>query len=226
MLQSLTNESLADQLLRISREPELRRMIYERLGEYCHQCRNRLNSLKLSLYLVMRQSPESVEERWEPIDRQYQELERRIEQIQTLCRPLSLTKVKLGLDLLIDDRRENWVRLMAVAGKSLEFSRPSERAIAGFDVERLGHCLDALVAWRAGQAESGSLARIRWWADSGYVHLVWEESGLPSQSSSESASPDEGTWTLPFLVRMILAHEGDFQVQTAPNFRVEISWPT
>ena len=47
MLQAI-DDALGGQLLRIARDPDLRQRVYEHLREYCHQCRNRLNSLKLS----------------------------------------------------------------------------------------------------------------------------------------------------------------------------------
>ncbi len=226
MPQSLGDHLLADQLLRIAREPELRREIYDRLGEYCHLCRNRLNSLKLSLYLMIRQSAGSLDRRWEEVDRHYQELERRVDQIQMLCRPLRLTRVTLGLDLLIDDRLESWNGLMERSGKTLEFVRPSERAVASFDVELLGQALDALVAWRAGDLDAGPASKVRWWAESGYVHLVWEESGTPQTSPNGSGVGAGATWTLPLLARIVLAHDGDIEIQNDRGFRLQLAWPT
>jgi hypothetical protein len=226
MLHSLSDNLLTDQLFRLAREPDLRAEIYERLGEYCHQCRNRLNSLKLSLYLVMRQSPGSAEGRWAAIDRHYKALERRVDEIQTLCRPFALSKVTLGLDLLIEDRRKSWGDAMSRSGKTLEFNRPSERAVASFDVERLGKSLDDLVTWRAGDPEAGSSARVHWWQESGSIHFLWEESGMPSSLAKGSEPPDPATWTLPLLARVVLAHEGDIRVQNDGPYRVELSWPT
>lgn len=226
MFQSLSDPEIADQLLRIAREPVVRREVYERLGEYCHQCRNRLNSLKLSLYLLMRLSDDPEGGRWASVDLYYQELERRVDQIQKICRPIVLSKVNLGLDLLIDDRRESWRRLMARAGKSLEFHPPELRVVAGFDVEWMGQCLDALVAWRAGDCASGSEARIAWWEAAGRTHLVWEEFGEPSMIEPPQQSRDEATWALPLLARVVQSHDGELQVRSDPGYRLEICWPS
>ena len=61
MHETLIEETrLSRQLMEFARDTTLRQEVYKRLGEYCHQCRNRLNSLKLSLYLVKRQSHDSL----------------------------------------------------------------------------------------------------------------------------------------------------------------------
>jgi hypothetical protein len=223
MLRGLTDTALADQLLRIARDPNLRRMVYEQLGDYCHQCRNRLNSLKLSLYLAMRHSPTADAGHWSTIDGHYQELERRVDRVQTLCRPLMLSRVTLGLDLLIDDRRAAWTRSMATAGRVLEFDPPADRAVASFDVERMGQALDSLIAWRAGDPGSAPSARLSWWVAEGESHLAWEElrTGTSQPPSNEGA-----TWTLPFLARIVMAHGGDYRVEDHRGWRLDLSWPS
>src|SRR5258707_9571590 len=104
----LAEGSLADQLLEVARDPTLRQSVYLRLGEYCHQCRNRLNSLKLSLFLAMKQSDQGLRHEWGLIERDYLELERIVDRVQMICRPMTLSRVSLALDLLFEDRREEW----------------------------------------------------------------------------------------------------------------------
>lgn len=227
MLPGTTDLELAEQLLRIAHDPELRRTLHERLGDYCHRCRNQLNSLKLSLYLAIKQTPAARASLWTEIDRCYQELESRVDQIQTLCRPMTLSRVTLGLDLLIEDRREQWSHVMISQGRTLEFVAPAERAVASFDVQRMGQALDSLVAWRAGEGASSLPVRMRWWAEAGFAHLVWEEplestTRLP-ESRAESRSR---TWALPLIARVAEAHEGDCRVQDDQPWRIEISWPS
>lgn len=226
MLQGMSDHALADQLVRIARDPELRRLVYERLGDYCHQCRNRLNSLKLSLYLAMKQSSIVPPSHWNTIDLHYQELERRVDRVQMLCRPLELSRVTLSLELLFDDRRDSWMRLMSSRGRNLEFVRPSEKSIASFDVERLGQALDSLVKWRAGDTSASRSATLRWWVDSGYVHLIWEEPLARPFRQAESNCDEEATWTLPLLARVAIAHGGEYRLQEEHGWRLEVSWPT
>jgi hypothetical protein len=226
MLRSLTDTTLADQLLRIARDPDLRRTVYEQLGDYCHQCRNRLNSLKLSLYLAMRQSPTADAGHWSTIDGHYQDLERRVDRVQTLCRPLTLSRVTLGLDLLIDNRRAAWSRSMASAGRSLVFDPPVDRAVANFDVERMGQALDSLVEWRAGDPSSATEARLSWWVSGGGAHLAWEELQAASSRPTLPRSSEGATWTLPLLSRVVMAHGGDYRVEDDRGWRLEIWWPS
>ena len=234
MLQGTTDDVLSEQLLRIAREPDLRRMVYDRLGDYCHHCRNRLNSLKLSLYLAMRHAPPDSDldsdGLWDEIDRHYRDLERRVERVQALCRPLTLSRVTLGLDLLIDDRREAWGRSVSKQGRELELElvAPAERAVASFDVERMGQALDSLVSWRASDRSTEGRASLRWWVEAGYAHFAWEEppsTGGPS-TGKPSVEEDEARWTLPMLARVALAHDGDLVVSEDRGWRLEVSWPS
>jgi len=226
MLPGATDPRFAEQLMRIAKDPDLRRSLYERLGDYCHKCRNQLNSLKLSLYLVRRQPSTTRQDLWAEIDGHYQELERRVDLIQTLCRPMALSRVTLGLELLIEDRREPWTRLMAATGRNLELVPPAERAVASFDVQRMGQALDSLVEWRAGEGEANSSARLRWWVDSGRAHLAWEESEPRSTGSADRRIDGTSSWALPLISRVTQAHEGDFRVQDDHEWKLEISWPT
>ena len=226
MLQGTTDDVLGAQLLQIARDPDLRRMVYERLGEYCHQCRNRLNSLKLSLYLAMRNSSPNAPNLWGDINRHYQELERRVDRVQTLCRPLTLSRVTLGLDLLIDDRREAWGLAFSSKGRDLDFVAPAERATASFDVERLGQALDALVTWRTSDPSAAGRAKLRWWVEAGYAHVTWEESGTIVEATRRTAKVCEATWALPLIARVAMAHGGDFSLSEEKGWRLEISWPS
>lgn len=221
MIDSLSEGLLADQLLVIVREPRIRQAVYEELGEYCHMCRNRLNSLKLSLFLAKKQSTGRRVEDWERIERHYVELERAVDRVQTICRPMTLSPVSIGLELLIEDRRAEWIRLMAESGCELECVPPPARALAAFDVERMGQALDALIRWRAGDPSPGRLARLRWWVEAGTAHLAWEEErSTPVRPSDEGA-----TWNLPLLVRIVLAHGGDLRLTDDSDWRLRLSWP-
>jgi hypothetical protein len=226
MLQSTTDEVLGDQLLRIARDPDLRQRVYEHLREYCHQCRNRLNSLKLSIYLAMRQSPSPTVDPWLEIERYYRDLERRVEQVQFLCRPLVLSRVALGLELLIDDRRGTWAQLLATRGRALEVVPPTNRAVASFDVDSLGRALDSVVAWRASDRSDARSAKLRWWVEDGFAHLVWEEPATALQPREVPPPEEPPTWTLPLLARVALAHGGDYRIDTERGWRLEVAWPT
>ena len=225
MLQGSTDGDLAGQLLQIAREPILRGLVYERLGDYCHQCRNRLNSLKLMIYLMMKLTPAPTVGTWEEINRHYGDLERRVDQIQNLCRPMIVTRVTLELDLLIDDRREAWTRSMIANGRTLEFVAPAERALASFDVDRLGQALDAIVAWRAGDESAERPARLLWWVESGRVHLSWEEPASTRSGVQCRPMARGSIWALPLMARVADAHGGECRLRQDRGWQLDVSWP-
>jgi len=224
MLQSVTNELLGDYLLQIARDADLRLQVYEQLREYCHQCRNRLNSLKLGIYLAIRQAPSPTPESWFEIERDYQVLESRVELVQLLCRPLVLSRVTLGFDLLIEDRRDSWSQLMKRQGRDLEFLPPQDRAVVSFDVQILGRVFDSLVSWRASMPSAGRSARMSWWVENGLAHVIWDESEK-SPASDETSPGSACAWTLPLLARVALAHGGDYQIETDQGWHLEVVWP-
>jgi hypothetical protein len=210
------------QLMEIARDPMLRGSVYAHFAEYCHTCRNRLNSLKLGLYLMAKQSPCGSDDAWSEVDRRYLELEQVVDRVQTLFRPWILSPMTLGIDLLIADRREDWSRRIVAQGCNLQFDAPKDRAIASFDVERMGLALDTLVRWRAAILGKGQVAVLGWYSRVGRAHLVWHESG-PSQPGGSSQSND---WALAIVARVAAAHGGQIGVTHDPGWRLELSWPS
>ena len=226
MLPGTTDQHLGDYLLRIARDPEVGLRVYEHLRDYCHQCRNRLNSLKLSIYLAIRQSPSNSAEPWLETERHYRALEYQVEQIQRLCRPMVLSRVTLGLDLLIDDRRDAWTQQMVAWGKNLEIIAPEQRAVASFDVDCLGRALDAVVAWRASTRSDVRSAKMRWCVEDEVITLTWEEPSWVPSEDDHATSPEGVAWTLPLLARVAIAHGGDYRIDTEGGWFLELSWPT
>ena len=225
MLQGTTDPPLEDLLLRVAHDPGLREDVYQQLREYCHQCRNQLNSLKLSLYLARKQAPSPTIGLWIEIERTYQDLEARVEQIHFLCRPLQLSRVKLGLDLLIEDRREAWCRRMTERGGGLVIKTPLARAVASFDVDALGRTLDSVVTWRASIGPIGRLAVLRWWIADDLAHVAWEERPARGQRLEASTTEETSAWILPLLAKVVLAHGGEYRIDTDRGWRLELRWP-
>ncbi|WP_435007449.1 hypothetical protein P12x_004743 [Tundrisphaera lichenicola] len=220
MSEGLIESSLCLQLLEIATDPKLREVVYRQLGEYCHQCRNRLNSLKLSLFLALRQSSQEMRGAWAKIERDYLELEQLVDRLQTICRPMPLSRVMLPLDLLFNDRREEWSRLITDGGADLELVHPRHRTLASFDVERIGQALDALVRWRAGGQGLDRVARLRWGVEAGRATINWEEP-VPLLDPALDGS----NWTLPLIARVAEAHGGGYQISEDSGWRLEMSWP-
>ena len=221
------DDRLGGQLMAIARDTTLRQAVYARIGEYCHQCRNRLNSLKLSLYLARREATGRASETWEALEKHYLALEQMIERVQVICRPMTLSRVRLGLDLLIDDRRARWSDLLAERGGELVCIPPGERAVATLDVDRMGLALDALATWRARVAPPGTNIRLRWRVDSGRARIGWEEEVPRAKFALDEGWGRgwEGDWTLPLLARVLAAHDGDLRIDEMSGWRLELSWP-
>lgn len=221
MIGASSENSLVEQLLHVARDPQFRQLVYEHLGEYCHNCRNRLNSLKLGLFLAMKQATGPRSEAWRPIEGCYQELERTVELLQAICRPIILSPVTLELDLLIEDRRQEWARILEDKGCTLTCVAPSGQATATFDVDRMGQALDSMVRWRAGDYGSNRSARLRWWVDSKSAHISWQE----TNPSPVKPPEDIPTWHLPLLARLITAHGGEYRMVEGPDWHLDLSWP-
>ncbi len=225
MLERLSSTDLSSCLMEIAQNPSLRRDLDQILGDFCHQCRNRLNSLKLSIYLAKRQALGPIHEAWRSLESDYYSLEAQLDRFQTICRPMGLSLVSIGLCLLFDDRWESWSKLLANRGSELEFVRPKLRSIARFDVNKLGAALDSMVAWRA---EQGTLSRkmiVRWWVESGQAHILWIE---PKVAEQVIRSPDDqlgSAWTLPILTRVLTEHGGSLSVDDREGWALSLSWP-
>src|SRR6478735_1221713 len=89
---------LSGRLLRIAADPERTEHLHRVLGWYCHESRNFLNSLKMSLYLARRMGDGPAAALWAEVEATYTELERFVDRLHQLCRPSPITPVRLPLD--------------------------------------------------------------------------------------------------------------------------------
>ena len=213
-------------LMEVIQNPELRKDLERSLGDFCHQSRNRLNSLKLSLYLARRQCPKPLDPAWHDLEAEYQNLETQFQRIETTCRPIRPALISLSMNLLFEDRKEQWSAIWSKRDQSLGFDSPTTPCVARFDVAMLGAALDSLVEWRAEQGTPGSMARVGWWVASGQANLAWIE---PSTSEADGSSAPTGAhqvnWSLPILSRVIAEHTGSWQLDTAQGWSLHLTWP-
>lgn len=220
-----SSPDLSRYLMEIAQNPQLRQDMEALLGDFSHQCRNRLNSLKLSLYLANRQAPGRINEAWRTLESDYQSLETQLNRVQMICGPMCLSLVKIGLCLLFEDRRESWSKLMADRGSELEFLRPESRSLAQFDVNQLGAALDAMVAWRARLGIVSPKTSVRWWVDSGQAHITWIEPKGGGPADCHQSDQQEFAWTLPTLTRVLSEHGGSLEVDERDGWALSLSWP-
>jgi hypothetical protein len=222
----MNSPELTAHLMGIVSDSGLRQVIYEHMGEYCHQCRNRLNSLKLCIYLAKRQDPPASPSELKVLEDRYAVLERSIDLIQTLCRPMTLSLASLGLDLLIQDRMPRWIAKAIDLDVDFTCAPPTERAVARFDPDRMGQVLDLLWDWRVHRLEPGSSVQFAWRVERGMASVVWEEQ---PNGFSAGLSPDESrasdAWALPLITRVVDAHGGRANLYEGEPWRLDMSWP-
>jgi hypothetical protein len=223
----MSGHELTHHLMGIVGDSELRQFVYEHMGEYCHQCRNRLNSLKLCIYLAKRQDPPASPSELGILEDKYAVLERSIDLVQTLCRPMSLSLATLGLDLLIQDRMPRWIARAIDIDVDFLCVPPADRAIAPFDPDRMGQVLDLLWDWRMRRLEPGSTVQFGWKVERGFASVVWDEqpNGFASSPAS-SVHSDSDAWALPLITRVIEAHGGKASLREGDAWRLDMTWPT
>lgn len=215
---------LERQLAEVARDPDRRAFLDGRLGDYCHQSRNRLNSLKLSLYLARRQSSRQLGPGWRALEADLAALEAQYDQIRTICQPLAFAPVSLPLRLLFDDRRPKWSATLAATGRDLVLVPPASSCLARFDVTLLGAALDGVVDWRSRQNGRPGTTRLAWRVDSGRAEVDWDEGPTPADAASPAGGCPDFHWGLPILIRVVAEHGGDVRVESDAGFRVGISW--
>jgi hypothetical protein len=221
-IQGLSDESLAVSLLRAAADPAERDRLHELLGGFCHQCRNTLNSMKLSLYLAKRGSDTKRRAVWSDLEPRYMAVEQFIERLQLIVRPMALTPVRLALSLLFEERGGAWSATMAASGRTLTCVSPPDPVVVSFDPFHLGHALDGLVAWRAAAGPPGTEASLHWWVDRGRSYLEWSET--VTNTERPAATRDEAL-VLPLLGRVATAHGGSFSIDARDGLLIRLNWP-
>src|SRR5258708_1773037 len=78
------------------------------LGQFYHDSRNRLNSLRLTLYMAGAHGLPEHRPVWSELEAEYRAVEQVFEHVQIILRPLHLCLVRLPLSLLIEDRARAW----------------------------------------------------------------------------------------------------------------------
>ncbi len=226
MLERRAADELTSSLFQVATDPVQIHSLHRVLGTFCHQGRNILNSMKLSLYLAQRDHPQSVPNFWGELEPGYRSVELFFDRLQTICRPMNLTPLKAPLALLIDDRRESWQAVMMEHRRSLVLVPPPETTVGEFDPVRLGEGLDAFVSWRAKSGCPDTEARLSWKTEEGHFWLEWIE----ERSDEVFASPIGGeggpaALSLPLLARVVSAHQGTIDLNVADGLQLQIRWP-
>jgi|GEM_PF-888472 len=229
-------DQLARALTRVVVDPAQTNSLYATFGGFCHEFRNGLNSLNMSLYLARRASGPEWDDVWSALEPKYTLVERFIDRFQLVCRPLRLTPVNLPLQALFDDRLAAWSALLAAHGRRLIVAPLGPSTPGAFDPMRLGSAFDDLVAWRAGQGGPSTDLRVRWSASEQGFRVDWDEPPAPPRhpDAPESTTPEDTqpretdaltALTVPLLARVMTAHGGTLQADESDGWRLTLSWP-
>lgn len=223
--------SLAESLVRIAASPDQAGYLHSVLGDYCHQSRNILHSLKMRLYLTRNRAEPSPT--WQDADDRYQSLERTFERLQSICQPINCHHVCLPFGLLVEDRRRGWESTLARGGVRLVLDSPNTNRPVRFDPSRLGQALDEIVAWRSVVATGGEL-RLAWYHDVDGTEVRWEnapgggiEAATPPLPHCKSAAAEDatrGAMAVAYLGRLMSLAGGDLTTVGSP-WSLVLRWP-
>lgn len=218
-------DGLSSALLSIAADGDQVALFHRILDRYFHRFRNRLNSMKLSLYLGRRDSLGSEVGLWSELEGRYQTIERFLDQIQNYCRPFELTPIEAPLDLFLEERRQAWEHRHSSRGLEFDLNPPEQPAFGQFDPSRLAQGLDALAAWRVESLPVGTSIRLQWAERDGWLHLHWEEPQVRNSCSKECAGDSPIDLALPILARIVQAHGGTLDVSLQSGFALTLKWP-
>jgi hypothetical protein len=209
----------------------LRRM----LSGFSHRYRNLLNGIKMSLYLFRREVKGSVPTYWNELERTYQDIERLIDHLQTIYRPMNVSMVRSPLGPLIADLTPRWQSWLQAQGRMLELDPPGQDLPGDFDPMQMGSGLDALVAWRAETGDPRWQPRLSWRMTDGFFEVRWDDAwvkslatplnGRAGPSPCSDASRRVDCLVLPLLARIVAAHGGRLDSTREPSLRLRLRWP-
>jgi len=220
---------LSESLSRIVVEPGRIESLHQILGPFCHESRNLLNILKMSLYLVHRDSGRPRSPSWDQVDRQLVVVEQFYDRMQLICRPVALSCVRLPLGMLIEDRYPDWLERFRSRGRLLKLVAPRGQAVGHYDPHHLGRAIDGFVNWRADAGAQDESATLRWSTRGGSFQVEWIEAPAdePHEGEVAETAGDSGNdpLALPLLGRIVAAHGGSMKQLKSSGRHVQLTWP-
>lgn len=213
---------LASSLARLVSDSTQVDALYRSLGDQCHDWRNLLNALKLSLHLARRTAGEPERAFWTEVDERYQRLEAFVEDLQLICRPIALVTIRLPFSAFLLDRMPDWSRLLAEGGCWLETPDGLGAGHVELDLMRMTRAIDSFVAWRAEVIGTPGAVRLGVCADADSLRFDWVEQAPPNPILEAS---QETRLALPLLIRVVSLHGGELEVLEEAGMTVRIRLP-
>ncbi len=216
-------ESPAPPLWRMVSDPIGVAALYRHLGEFCHEFRNRLNSLQLCLYLA---NPDSEDEvgPWGQAEAAYRDVLGQVERLQEICRPMQLDVMRFPLGLLMADFATAWERRFSARGLGLRARPPADDVEGDFDPMRLARGLEAVGAWRLASATPGTEVEIAWGGRGDVMWVEWSESGSGHAAVRRDSGPS-GLLALGLAARVVAEQGGRLTIDEGPGLAISLRWP-
>lgn len=230
-------EGLSSSLVPLVHDTRRVEHLREVLSGFCHQCRNSLNGIKLSLYLFRRESRGTVPHCFGEIEGMYQQVEQFFDRLQAVYRPMAVQMLEGSIDELIRTHGPRWRSWYESRGQALRLEPPGLAVLGDFDPNLLGQGLDAIAAWRAEVAAASTLSRVVWGLCDDGIEILWHEEARPGppdliEHAGGLIRRDPGTsvarvdlLAIPLLARIIASHGGTLEYHRGESFSVRIRWP-
>jgi hypothetical protein len=219
-------QGVARALMAMAADPSRTDELYSVLGEFCHGIRDRLNALKISLYVVNQSVGAERGQCWQDVHEQYLGVEHFVDQFQTVFRPMSLNLMNVSLGRLLDENRDAWEALVRSRGANLFWSRPKTDPVGTFDPMRLIDALERFVQCRAAELAPGTLVHVSWSSEDGQFRLTWDER-KPAVALGQPPHEEcrNGIMALPMLARVMALHGGTIAARSRDGCGIDLRWP-
>ncbi|MDB5353002.1 MAG: hypothetical protein JWN86_4249 [Planctomycetota bacterium] len=206
-------------LWQVASDPSRAAALHGLVGEFCHLLRNRLNSLQMGLYLARHGCDSATRDAgvWDELDGHYRAAEKVVDLFQIICRPMTLTRIPVGLGLVLNEFSSRWAPRFAGRNTALVVDLADADGPSCLDPSRLAIGLDALASWRIDRAQPGRTIHLRGWVEQGRSRLEWSE--------ADSLPDDGGALPLAALARVASAHGGSISEETRDGWSVRLDWP-
>ncbi len=225
MLHGVVVDSLTKSFLDLALNPVPCGDLHESLRGFFHDARNRLNLIRIGLYLAKRAGTEDQNDLWSELNHNYRGLEVLYDRVQTLIRPGTFEPAAADLGAWLEDRRPTWTSWFEERGRSLLWCPPSQEALGWFDPNRFLHGLDALLSWRSSVAGPGQPSRLSWSASKTEFEVEWFEENAPLSEPLEGKDGRPISMAIPLLARLMASHSGTVSVENYGGFIVRLAWP-
>ena len=213
-----TERLAVEALCRVAIDPVRVESMHGLVGDFCHLIRNRLNSLQIGLYLARGSDPTPDPAVWDPLSVSYRDAEKVVELFQTVCRPMALQTIRIGLDVLLADFLTRWEPRFAAVEVVVKPMKVVTSEPSRVDPTRFSQAFEALAAWRLRSAAPGATLRLEGHSERGRSRIEWHETGT-------SGGADGGALPLGVVARVASAHGGTFATEDRDGWRVVIEWP-